>query len=224
MKARSDSYTKPTIDWCPWSYSSSSADFGWFFVRFRVPAKFEVRVLVQSVLYEGLLANSLVMMSDGSYNEKIGRNLCSCAAVIYCRQTQQKATVTWVEKSDVYTADNYRAELLGGIALQLLVQVATDGKYISSEMRPRFGSDNKGVVHHGNHPRHPMPALQTRNTDTDSHMNWYRYSYRKKSLTDIPAKFRYEIQYELPSDLISEWFFATITVHIGLISENLPLN
>jgi hypothetical protein len=36
----------------------------------------------------------------------------------------------------VYTADNYPAELLGGIALQLLVQVATDGKYISSEMNP----------------------------------------------------------------------------------------
>jgi hypothetical protein len=113
-----------------------------------------------SWIYEGLLANSLVMMSDGSYNEKIGRDLCSCAAVIYCRRTQQKATVTWVEKSDVYTADNYRAELLGGIALQLLVQVATDGKYISSEMRPRFGCDNKGVVHHGNHPRRPMPEKQ----------------------------------------------------------------
>jgi hypothetical protein len=62
-------------------------------------------------------------------------------------------------------------------------------------------------------------SLQTRNTDTDSDMNWYRYSYRKNSLTDIPAKFRYEIRCELPSDLISEWFFTTITVHIGLISE-----
>jgi hypothetical protein len=64
-----------------------------------------------------------------------------------------------------------------------------------------------------------LSSLQTRNTDTDSDMNWYRYSYRKNSLTDIPAKFRYEIRYELPSDLISEWFFTTITVHIGVISE-----
>jgi hypothetical protein len=47
----------------------------------------------------------------------------------------------------------------------------------------------------------------------------YRTSYRRKSLTDISAKFQYEIRYELPSDLTSEWFFATITVHIGLISE-----
>jgi hypothetical protein len=113
-----------------------------------------------SWIYEGLLSNSLVMMSDGSYNDKIGRDLCSCAAVIYCRNTRNKARVTWVEKSDVYTADNYRAELLGGIALQLLVKVATDGKYIGSEMKPRFGCDNKGVVHHGNHPRRPMPEKQ----------------------------------------------------------------
>jgi hypothetical protein len=84
--------------------------------------------------------------------------------------------------------------------------------------------DKENVV-----PRYNLPfggtttshnrSLQTRNTDTDSDMNWYRYSYRKKSLTDISAKFRYEIGYELPSDLISEWFFATITVHIGVISE-----
>jgi hypothetical protein len=52
-----------------------------------------------------------------------------------------------------------------------------------------------------------------------SDMNSYQISYRRKSLTGISAKNQYEIRYELPSDLISEWFFATITVHIGLISE-----
>jgi hypothetical protein len=52
-----------------------------------------------------------------------------------------------------------------------------------------------------------------------SDMNSYWISYRRKSLIDNPAKFRYEIRYELPSDLISEWFFTTITVHIGVISE-----
>jgi hypothetical protein len=100
------------------------------------------------------------MMSDGSYNEKVGRDICSCAAIIYCSATGNKASVTWVEKSDVHTADNYRAEILGGIALQILTQVATDGKYVSVDMKPRFGCDNKGVVHHGNHPRRPMPEKQ----------------------------------------------------------------
>jgi hypothetical protein len=114
-----------------------------------------------SWIYEGSLANTtLIMMSDGSYNKKVGRDICSCAAIIFCTATGNKASVTWVEKSDVHTADNYQAEILGGIALQLLVQVAMDGKYINSDMKPRFGCDNKGVVHHGNHPRRPMPEKQ----------------------------------------------------------------
>jgi hypothetical protein len=46
--------------------------------------------------------------------------------------------VTWVERSDVHTSDNYRAELLGAIALQLLVKVALDGKYVDKDMRPRL--------------------------------------------------------------------------------------
>eukprot|EP00956_Cyclotella_meneghiniana_P030777 scaffold78525_cov62-Cyclotella_meneghiniana.AAC.4 len=28
-------------------------------------------------------------------------------------------------------------------------------------MSPRFGCDNKGVVHHGNHPWCPLPANQS---------------------------------------------------------------
>lgn len=62
------------------------------------------------------------MMSVGSYNEKIGQDLCSCTVIIYCKKSGNKATVIWVYKSIVYTADNYWAELLGGIALQLLVK------------------------------------------------------------------------------------------------------
>ena len=113
-----------------------------------------------SWIYEGLLRNSLVMMSDGSYNEAVARDVCSCAAVIQCSTTGHRASVTWVEKSDNYTADNYRAEILGGIALQLLLSVAVDGKYISPSMRPIIGCDNSGVVLHGNTPYRPLPSQQ----------------------------------------------------------------
>ena len=68
----------------------------------------------------GLLNSTLVMMSDGSYDENSANDVCSCAAAIECSVTGQRAMVTWAEKSDCYTADNYRAELLGGIAIQML--------------------------------------------------------------------------------------------------------
>lgn len=99
-------------------------------------------------------------MSDGSYNENIALDICSCAALFRDRVTGESAWVTWVEKGNVHTADNYRAELLGAIAIQLVLKVASDGKYIPRDLRPQCGGDNKTVVYHGNHPRHPMPEKQ----------------------------------------------------------------
>jgi hypothetical protein len=58
----------------------------------------------------------------------------------------------------------------------------------------------------------------------------HRYGLRYELISVVVSKkvshwhFRYEIRYELPSDLISEWFFATITVHIGVILEIHHLN
>ena len=100
------------------------------------------------------------MMSDGSYDEMTANDACSCAAIIEHSLTGQRATVTWVERSDRFSADNYRAEILGGIVLQLLLRTACEGKYVSPSMRPRVGCDNNGVVYHGNHPRRPLPANQ----------------------------------------------------------------
>ena len=111
-------------------------------------------------IYEGLLSNSLVFMSDCSYNKKLAIDCCSCAAMIRCSLTGRCASVTWVEKSDRNLADNYRAELLGAIVLQLIIHVTCDGKYRSHSMRPRIGCDNKAVVFHGKHPWRPIIAKQ----------------------------------------------------------------
>ena len=111
-------------------------------------------------IYEGVLRDSLVMMSDGSYNERIARDVCSCAVIIHCKATNHRATVTWVEKTSNQSATNYRGEILGSIAIQLLLSVALDGKYVSPSCRPRIGCDNKGVVLHGNHPYRPLPSNQ----------------------------------------------------------------
>jgi hypothetical protein len=113
-----------------------------------------------SWIYDGLLRDTLDMMSDGSYDEKRASDVCSCAAMVRCRHTGKTASLTWVEKSDRFSADNYRAELLGGIALQLILRTACDGKYVSPSVRPLIGCDNKGVVYHGNHPWRPIAAKQ----------------------------------------------------------------
>ncbi len=113
-----------------------------------------------SWIYRGLLRNTLVLMSDGSYDERRAPDVCSCAAMIKCGETGLTASVTWSERSDRFSADNYRAELLGAIALQLLVRTACEGKYISPSMRPQIGCDNAGVVHHGNHPWRPVASRQ----------------------------------------------------------------
>eukprot|EP00956_Cyclotella_meneghiniana_P037373 scaffold137538_cov40-Cyclotella_meneghiniana.AAC.1 len=77
-----------------------------------------------SWIYESLLSNNLVMMSDGAYEPLLAEDVCSCAVVVMCLRTGNKASLTWVEQSDRVSADNYRAEILGGIALQMLVKVA----------------------------------------------------------------------------------------------------
>ena len=56
-----------------------------------------------------------------SYNKALASDVCSSASLIHCRQTGNTAKVTWVEKSNTHTADNYRAEILGAVALQILV-------------------------------------------------------------------------------------------------------
>jgi hypothetical protein len=114
-----------------------------------------------SWIYEGLLANTLVCMSDGSYNPLLAEDVCACAAIIECQRTGKRASVTWSEKSDLFSADNYRAEILGGISLQLIIRAACDGKYVTPSARPQIGCDNKGVVHHGSHPWRPLMANQS---------------------------------------------------------------
>ena len=65
------------------------------------------------------------------------------------------AKCAWVERSDRFSADNYRAELLGALALQQLCQIAVGDQYFSLGMRPQMGCDNKATIQHVN--RHYQP-------------------------------------------------------------------
>ena len=80
--------------------------------------------------------------------------------VFYCKITKQSATVAWVEKTTSKSADNYRAEILGGIAAQLVIKAVLTDRRVHPSMRLRIGCDNLGVVKHGNKPLRPLYERQ----------------------------------------------------------------
>ena len=92
---------------------------------------------------------------DGSYQSELANNICAGAPVIHCPQTDKFAELTWVEKSDRKTETNYRGEILGAIATQLLIKCSVDSQVVQGHLPPRIGCDNMGIVKHGNSPLRP---------------------------------------------------------------------
>ena len=62
---------------------------------------------------------SLVIVHDGLYDPKGNTTLCSAGFVIFCEDTGCKARGAAAERTD--TADNYRAEILGDLMVQLVL-------------------------------------------------------------------------------------------------------
>ncbi len=58
-------------------------------------------------IYEGLACDTLIMVSDGSYNKMIADDICAAMVVIKYSHSNQILCGSWVEKSDWYSADNY---------------------------------------------------------------------------------------------------------------------
>ena len=112
-------------------------------------------------IYRAIYLGSLVIAHDGSYMSKVAPDVCSAAVVLHCKLCKKYASVTWVEKTTKKGADNYRAEILGGIAAQLIVKAALTNRRRHSSMRVRVGCDNLGVVNHGNKARRPLYERQS---------------------------------------------------------------
>jgi hypothetical protein len=87
-------------------------------------------------------------------------NVCSCALVIYCQHTGIFANMMWVERSSKASADKYRAEILGGVGVQLFVKAAVTGCHVAGSHIPKYGWDNMGMVIHGIHCKCPMLEKQ----------------------------------------------------------------
>jgi hypothetical protein len=68
--------------------------------------------------------------------------------------------MTWVQKSSKSSADNYRAEIFGGVGAQLLVKAAVTGRNVAGAHTPGYSCNNLGVVIHGNNCRRTMLEKQ----------------------------------------------------------------
>ena len=66
-----------------------------------------------SWITNGLINGTLVAVHDGSYMKEVNPHVCSAAFMIRCNATGLRAKGLVAEWSE--SADNYRAEILGGI-------------------------------------------------------------------------------------------------------------
>jgi hypothetical protein len=61
-----------------------------------------------------------------------------------------------VKRSSKGSADNYCAEILGGVGAKLLVNAAVTERHKAAAHIPGYGCDNLGIVIHDNNCRCPM--------------------------------------------------------------------
>ncbi len=75
-------------------------------------------------LVEGMKSNTLIWVTDGSYNRKRAADLCGVGWIIFCNKTGLWLTGTFWERSPA--ASSYRAEMLGLCALHLFARALSE--------------------------------------------------------------------------------------------------
>jgi hypothetical protein len=135
-----------------------------------------------SWLLNAIIANTLIICHDGSYMKKVTSNVCAAALVMHCTVTGFELSCTWVECCD--EADNYRAELLGGLCSSLLLKAISSVAAVYGPKPLIRLCDNMGVVKHGNTPHLPLKD--------------------KQSHSDVVRLFK-QLERELPFPRVYEW-------------------
>ena len=102
---------------------------------------------------ECLANNTLVCVTDGSYQKELAPDLCSAGWILWCRQSGKCISGTLVEKSTY--ASSYRGELLGLLAIRLFLLaveeyygVTTDGSGLVCDNKAAlytFGKESKRI-------------------------------------------------------------------------------
>jgi hypothetical protein len=105
----------------------------------------------------GMLAQSLIIIHDGSYMNEISPIISSAATMIYCTMSKVRCKCTWSEMST--SAGSYRGEILGGVMTQLILHAAA-ASYHGTIPPVVVDCDNNGVIIHGNNSIQPLPSNQ----------------------------------------------------------------
>jgi hypothetical protein len=108
-------------------------------------------------ILDGMLAQSLIIIHDGSYMKEISPDISSAAIIIYCLITRYRCKCTWAERST--SAGSYRGEILGGIMTQLILNGASFS-YEDAIPPVAVDCDYNGVVSYGNGPHQSLPTNQ----------------------------------------------------------------
>ena len=108
---------------------------------------------------EAILNGTFLSVHDGSYMPNKALDVCSAALVFTCTKTRKIGYVSISEKTDQYTANNYRGEVLGGILNTCIIKAAEMGMD-APKGKVTSGCDNKGVLAHSKDPYRPMSDKQ----------------------------------------------------------------
>ena len=95
---------------------------------------------------ETILAGTLDIVHDGSYQPEVSKEVCSIAAWMRCRRSGRTLFLLFAERSS--HASSHRSEILGAVAAQLIVKAAARDKTATYPDIPVY-RDNKGVLNHG---------------------------------------------------------------------------
>ncbi len=105
-----------------------------------------------------MLAQSLLIIHDGSYMKEVSTHISLVATMVYCRIAKAQCKCTWAKQSA--SVGSYREEILGGVMMQLIPNAAAS-KCHDAITLVMVDCDNNGVVSHGNEPLRPFPTNQS---------------------------------------------------------------
>jgi hypothetical protein len=134
-----------------------------------------------SWILDGMLAQSLVIIHDGSYMKEALPNISLAATMIYCTIAKTQCKCTWAKQS--ISAGSYCRKILGRVMTQLILNAAASKCHDPIPLVV-VDCDNNGVVSHGNKPLHPFPTNQSQATILHVFKNlvaaqpfhvWYKY-------------------------------------------------
>ena len=100
----------------------------------------------------------LMIAHDGSYRPQLDKSICSMGIVLIRMHTGHMGKISACERTDAFTASNYRGKRLGALLSSHIICIAS--KFSGSTKPIHLYCDNMGVIHHALHPDTKLKANQ----------------------------------------------------------------